>query len=561
MKRSFLLRFAIVTSLVTLWACGGEGPGTPVCGSQDYRGGYVIPGPGEEGYDASLALLARRYDRQFHVFNAAPMGVNVESHVSLDRPDMRTLMTDFLTQDDSFDFETYSGGVKPMEVTDHYYKVAGLYAGAGIGADAMRYAVLRDQGADCGEIETARQQLLRALDGLHVAFAITGTPGVVARGFTRTDISGDGQTTQTTPLFDDQGNPLPLEKDNGTWREDLSGLYPNYIWEDSCSRDMMLGWAFASAVAMEVMEGDPAIDESYRQRIREDSRAVVHELMKVRESGYDLEFPDADGRTTYHGYLNENSIERDAYMPGFRNGFYAVMALGIVGAFTYASGDLEAREYLYQDLIVDRELADIALEDMLYMNMGSQSNYSNYSMAFMAAFLAMRYIDDPVAREKIKQCTLVELYDTPGETYQPKGAQMSLYDFIVITALLGESAFGDLPLGEVDSFAFEDAIAGLKGFMTPPYWDLPVEQCDEAELESGVCTLENGTVTTVLNEGGRKGSTVCTDPVPKAIRRPSNYEWRSNPYNPNGGSDGAYLNPGVDFRVAYWLGRFLKTSK
>ena len=66
--------------------------------------------------------------------------------------------------------------------------------------------------------------------------AITGIDGI-ARGLAnRTYPGGDNQTT---PLFDGQGNPLPEEKNNGTWREDNSGgHYPNYVWVDSCSRDM-----------------------------------------------------------------------------------------------------------------------------------------------------------------------------------------------------------------------------------------------------------------------------------------------------------------------------------
>ena len=98
----------------------------------------------------------------------------------------------------------------------------------------------------------------------------------------------------------------------------------------------------------------------------------------------------------------------------------------------------------------------------------------------------------------------------------------------------------------------------MKAFPQPPYWDVAVVQCDEEELASGACVFDDGTETVVYDEGGRKGSTVCEAPIPKALRRGSNYEWRSNPYEPNGGGDGSGLLPGVDFRVAYWLGRFTR---
>jgi hypothetical protein len=54
------------------------------------------------------------------------------------------------------------------------HKVAGLYAGDGVAADAYRYMVLRDQGAPCDEVRRAREWLLGDLEALHVVVAITG---------------------------------------------------------------------------------------------------------------------------------------------------------------------------------------------------------------------------------------------------------------------------------------------------------------------------------------------------------------------------------------------------
>ena len=54
------------------------------------------------------------------------------------------------------------------------------------------------------------------------------------------------------------------------------------------------------------------------------------------------------------------------------------------------------------------------------------------------------------------------------------------------------------------------------------------------------------------------GDLITAEPLPMRIRTPSNYYWRSNPYKPNGGSNGAGMFAGPDFRLAYWMGRFIR---
>jgi hypothetical protein len=532
-------------------------PSWPACDTGEYSARYLIAGPKEAAYDATLAQKADRYDRQFHIFAAYPYSGTTDASVLVADTEDRDLITAFLTESDSWDFESYSGGKTPEDVIDGWFKTAGLYAGMGIVADALKYQTLRDQGAPCADVDRARETLKKSLDFLHVAFTVGGTPGVVARGLVRRDVPGFAASVETLPLKDENGDPLPATKNNGEWREDVSGEYPGWVWEDSCSRDMLLGWAAAIGVGMEVIRYDESFDETLKDRIRSDAKGVLDGLRTVRESGYDLELIDADGRTTLHGYLNERAIESQIYSDNFENGFYSLMALGIVSAFAYASDDPSAWDYLYNELIEARELPRIALEHPTYINMGASSNFSNYSMAFSSAWLAMRYIGHAEARRQIIEATNVGLYDTPGETYQPVGAKMSLYDFTVAYGDTNASIFA-LPQAAPRPQPVADGLETLNAYVTPPYWDLAVVNCDEDELASGQCELLNGDQVEVYDEGGRKGSTVCDVPVPKEIRRPSNYEWRSNPYEPNGGGDGSNLLSGVDFRIAYWIGRSIR---
>jgi len=538
------------------------------CACTPYRGTSLLPGPGEQGYDPVLENKARRYDRQHLVFNCAGNGINSDVVVSLEHPQDRRAIAEFLDQTDGWDFEEWSGrGL--FDVIAEYQPVAGLYAGVGIAADAYRYGTLRDRGYPDDEVDRARRFLLRDIEALFVAIEITGTPGVIARGFNRTDIPSSSRNEQTTPLFDEQGNPLPPEKNNGTVRADNSAdrRYPNYIWIDSCSRDQFIGWAAAFAALWEVIKTDPTFDDDIKARLQGYASLIGRSLMVERTGGigsngqaFDLEILDADGRTTYHGYLNENNWDRVylAWLP-IKNGMYALMSLGIVAALAYCSEDPVLEEYLYETLIGRRQLDRIAEGNQLGVNLGLITNFSATNMAFQGALLAQRYIDSAKVRNRVRYATAVLLYPNipPLLTRQPEEYAYSLFDFTYAAALSGASAFNPM-VQAPDQAAIERGIRTLYDFREPPYWDEPVTNCDEEEIASGVCTLDDGTVVTVLGNAGRNNDLITREPIPHAVRPPSNYHWRSNPYVPNGGGDGSRLLPGVDFRYAYWYARWVR---
>ena len=136
----------------------------------------LIPGPAEEGYDEDLAQVARRRERQFQVLHALPTGLNCEISIGVERQSERQAIENWLTQDEGWDFEAHSG-MAVTDAVDGWWKVAGAYAGAGIAADAFRYGVLRDQCYPDEEVVRARAFILRDLEALHLASAITGLDG------------------------------------------------------------------------------------------------------------------------------------------------------------------------------------------------------------------------------------------------------------------------------------------------------------------------------------------------------------------------------------------------
>jgi hypothetical protein len=527
-----------------------------------YESNHLIPGPDEPGYDPDLEAFATRWERSFHVFTALGTGLNTDVSVPEANEEHRALIEDFLQATDEWDFAAWSG-LPVFDVIDKYHAVAGLYAGVGIAADAYRYGVLRDQGYSEAEVDRAREFLVRALEEMHVATAITGVPGVIARGFMRLDIPGDAAGIELTPLFDEDGNPLPPEKTNGTWRADNSpgDQYPNYIWVDSCSRDMFIGWMAALAGAWEVIRDDPTFDEDLKDTMREDARQLGLSLMVVRESGFDLEIFDADGRTTYHGYMNENNFDR-LYLPWlpFDNGMYANMALGSLAALVYVSDDDTLRSYLDDELLGERHLDRIARHNQAGVNLWVWSNYSSYNMAFMGGWLAARYLEDDAARENIKLAIAERMYDNPWQGLrQPRENKQSFFDFTYAACVAGATAW--TPMSEPpDATAVANGLETLHDFAEPPHWDFPVVNCDETEIEAGHCLCVDGETEIDLHPLlGRGDKIVAVQTVPMHVRPGSNYYWRSNPYEVNSeGNGGANWLPGVDFRWAYWLGRWTR---
>jgi len=292
-----------------------------------------------------------------------------------------------------------------------------------------------------------------------------------------------------------------------------------------------------------------------RGRGEEDGRTTGRALRKVVRDGYDLEIPDADGRVTYHGYLNENSLDR-FYLAGADNGVNSLMALGIVGALARASGDAELQRYLTDTLVAQRRLDRSADVNAHLVDMGTVSNYSGYNMAFTGGFLAQRYVRGDTAGRLIRRAIRDELYARPEQTMrQPKETKQTFFDVIYAAATQSDEA-----LASARTEALAQGIETLREFPPAPYWDEGRVNCDDDEIRSGTCTLDDGTVVMVLGDVGRNDSIVADRPVPMRVRPRSNYYWRSNPYAPNDSSPGAgtVLYSTVDFRVAYWMGRWLR---
>jgi uncharacterized protein (TIGR03382 family) len=514
----------------------------------------LVPGPSDDGYDAALGAKADAFDLQLHTFMTVPLGWGLEAEIG--DPTNRTAVDAFFASGEQ-DFQAQSG-LHPYEVIDRYEEFGdlGMFGGVQAAGDAFRYVVLRDGGAPSGEVDRARASLLRAADGLHWYMQVTGVPGVVARGLRRiTSEPGEppipGEAVETVPLFDANGDPLPTDKVQ-TWRDDQSGELPFLIWVDDTSKDQLDGYVLALGVVYDAVNEDPSIPTEVVERLREDARALGQKLMEkvevAPERSIELVIQDADGRPTRFHDLSAEEITPGAVFDVPINGFNGWMALSIVRTLYHVGGDEALGRFYAEELLARRGYLQAIRDTVAAMYTGSDTNYSNVNMAFVAAYGLLRYENDDDLAADFRSILEDKLYDAGA-----RGLGQSFFDFLYAGFRFGGSLIGP------GADAVDDGIATLAGFHTVPYWDDAVTNCDDQELASLMCTASDGTQLALSSEEGWGGGIVAVDPLPIELQPPSNFHWRSDPHSVNGGG-GPRLNPGGDFQAAYWMGRMLVRS-
>ncbi len=522
----------------------GEGPTVP-------PGPRLIAGAGQPGFDAALATKARAYDRQFHTFSAQPFGLSLDAWI----PDAgdRALVTGFLAQDATEDFTAFTGGRSVHDIVLQYdeHGDLGMFAGAAAAGEAFRYIALRDAGSDATQ---ARVELLEAIEAFHVAATITGEPGTVARGIRRRDEPGELPTLEQVPA----GCPQAGDRGN-RWRADGSGRYPEWVYNDNTSKDQAIGYVFALGAFWDAIAEDPAIPQAVRDQVQADARAMAQSLMQPVPLGFsgsaDLVIRDWNNCPTKHLDLNPRIVPIDGFDPLVlsqsatnQNGWNALAALGIVRTLFHVTGDAAIGRYYYAELIEARDFPRLMVSGparvkAMYQDSGSfDTNFSNVNMAYVAAYGLLRYETDPALRATFEATLATELWDT-GSRHDGGSLQQAFFNLMYAAF---RTAGNDAPTTAA-------AVAQLHEFAAPPYFDAPVENCDGAELAAGSCLAIDGTTTITLSSPGEN---LARDPLPKRLRTPSNFEWRSDPRSVNGGGH-IRLNPGGDFRSAYWMGRVL----
>lgn len=467
--------------------------------------GAYLPGPGEPGYDPDLAGKAHAHDERYwavHAKNGLALDVfwyPVGGNWAI--PDYNVLLY----------YEDY--GDQPF------------FGGGGAAADAMKYALT-------GGVHTDRERLLKALRALFIIHDITGVPGLIARGFNEPDHPAYPQ--DSIPLRDNQNNPLPPQKDD-VWRE-YAGTDPRMTglqWVDDISRDQYVGYMFALVVMHEVVAQDPAIPLADRSRIGEIARLIGEKL-----EADNLHWVDADGRPTTYGDMKAtNAI----------SAYYAPLTLAVAKACAYLSGD-PARQAFYVDLYQNQGYRQRL--DEFRVDLGTCTNYDNYSMAFKSLWILLRTETDPTWLAAYRQFMETRVWTDTFGPKDPKEQGNILWNLIYLAGKAG----GFNPGNAEDQRVLSEALANLQGFPVPPLLQRRVVNS----------TTYCGCLDFSCPESRRKdclndcdGKPQALKPVPMHLRPMSNYIVKQNPYDLDGGSDSTREFPASAFRLAYWLGRYL----
>lgn len=533
----------------------------------------VLPGP-----PALVDLHARmaRHGRQFWTFNTRPFGLSLDVYV----PDAaaRGAIEAFLKQDAVEDFATFDGGHPYARISGFgEHGDLGFFGGVALAGTTYEYRVLKRDGAVADLLSKARARVVRAADAWHVFYVVTGGNGVVARGIQR--LGGDdlgeagapeipGATPDAVPLADAEG-PLPRPKDNGSYRADNSGgVLPagQWMWIDSASKDQLVGQMFGMVALYDALADEPDA-APLLERMRQDARGVFQVLKTKREilglegcagSGeYDLMIMDADGRPTMYHDLNPLSIEK-IYLPEGStqfNVFNLFMAFAILKSIHHVTGDDAVADYLYGELLGARGyLAKMQAFDgpdaLSYLYLGLNTNTDVPDMTGVALFLGLYLETDDVVRAALRRYLEDGWWAPPNEPFAASLSKQPLWHalYLAVTDRDGKAVADDLA-GLLSRFPAGDPATG-------GYWDDPRINCDEAELAAKQCLAIDGKTIIEIAGIDKDGSPVAKEALDPSIRPNSNFNARSNPFDPNGGGGGRMLNPGGDLLAAYWMGRY-----
>lgn len=537
--------------------------------------GAVSPASGktvfDPGSDPALHAKMAAHTRVFYAFSARPFGIGLTSEYPDDAA--LGLIRQFLSQSATEDPKA-AVGKHPFEILSSYEGAAGigLRGGGAAPGTAFRYMALKAEGAPEPVLAPARRDVVRALEAVHVDHVITGIPHGMARGIGRffTDDPSDppipGQHPDIQPLFDEEGKPYPPDpKNNGSDRADNSGgLLPEgmWYWQDSCSKDQLIGWVVAMATLYDAAKDDPAIDQALVERIRKDACEVSAGLRVkhpfVAADGntyeYDLIIMDADGRPTKHHDLHAAIIDGQFYLPpdtDSLNVFNLVMGLGILKGLYHVCGDEPSEEFLYDELLRRRGWLDAVPDGpgggVDYVYMGAKTNFSNVNMIAIALFLNLWFESDQVVADRMRAYMEHAWWDPDGVQQAARRAKQPYFHAFYLATT---------DRGTPPAIAAE-AASLLKAFTLDPYTSAERVNCDAEELEKKECIAIDGkTVLELQNETNRGGWPIAKEALDPSIRPPSNFDARSDPFVVNGGG-GRAINPGGDLHAAYWLLRWL----
>ncbi|MEW6297852.1 MAG: hypothetical protein AB1671_08960 [Thermodesulfobacteriota bacterium] len=225
---------------------------------------------------------------------------------------------------------------------------APIWTGCYVGAQALRYAVTREEEALAGAHIGLR--------GLHFLQAVTGKRGLLCRGVSTTGVPRD--------------DAHPQEWHRG------EGPFSSYLWHGDVSVDQYTGAMFGYAVAYDLLD-----DDAVKLVIAEDVTAIADHLIE-----HGMTIVDVDNEVTTFGHLEPSFWTED---------LNALIALGLFKIAHRITGEERfARQYhtlIARDRYHERAVAarDLWWEKLFGVN------HSDNNLAFLVYYPLLRYETDP----------------------------------------------------------------------------------------------------------------------------------------------------------------------
>ena len=405
--------------------------------------------------------------------------------------------------------QPYHGGNVDIKFTDASHTIVEsaeglgdscIWTGTYLGSQAMRYYVTGEPVAKDNVIKT-----FRALDGyLHV----TGAPGYIARYWGRQD-------------------SIEYEKEkNGDGCHAVNeGPYAGDFWLGNTSRDQYTGWFFGMSLAYDLVD-----DDWLKNEIRADVKDVIDMLMD----------------------RNWNITAEDGKPSKVAPAVLAGMKLNFLVIGYHMTGDERMREQLRQLLLnVNRTL--IWTTDINWLN--RYSEYFGNNLAHTNWYNLLRLGKAYFGEDDYKW--LVKEFNQSVHTF---------------TRLSHNAWFNGIYMSQggweknlsVDNPYYNQLITDLGDFWPAPNVEFfqPARDPVTYEIDPvSVWLYENYNKMDWLKKiwGGTDGPQ-AKEAFPVRLQCSEGFVWQRNPFRiqPCGSDNPRYVQPGVDYLVAYWLASYHK---
>ena len=339
---------------------------------------------------------------------------------------------------------------------------------------------------------------LRGLECLLAMEEVSGKPGFIARWV----------GPAVPPFLNHPESCLP-EHDCHILEE---GPYAGHYWLGNTSSDQYLGWWYGLSHAYEYLLDDPE-DEPLRERVR---GAMGRVLDTLRSEDYIFTDPDGTVSTAGPEIVGNEALA-----------FHLAAAFALEGRF---------REMMPQVYVAQW----IPYSVLTFFPITQWFQYFAFHLGHMAQHMLLREETLPLLMDHHRRMHRERLYDLVADT------QQVMFDYIA----MGEGAV------ETDPRILEDDREALAAFPDPPKRKIQPElgpfEYDPVvdDLNAIFEFLEE-----LLGTNMPRITPQAKDPFPLDQRCVTGFRWQTRPYEICSGTHPWHEFPGMDYLVAYWMGR------